>query len=308
MSETSQVTLQSTPVTIVTGDPTISVLAEMKLDHNGVMEMAQWVRRYRPNCVPEAGFNEIYDLLPHNGKEPQRGSDGFPLTKELPGNETETVMRQVSDNEILAELAGRKCYDSFADAGAERPNSAYLASMWEGRIPHRSTGYHPKMTFFIADVSRRVSHELIRNYVGSDRDEEGSPSQESTRFTHHYGTYIAPPRDLESPEKLERFRRVVQRSYDEYCAYIREEAREFKSMRGTDPKGMDRKRIYEAASHYLHHSCATSWIWTTNPMALAKLFAERCDAAADLEFQRFANKWKKICLDRWPSLFPHVQR
>src|SRR5678816_754509 len=101
--------------------------------------------------------------------------------------------RKVTDNELLCELAGRKCYDSFAEAGAKRTNGEYLRSMWQGRIPHRSTGYHAKMSFFFAHVSRRVSHELIRNYVGADRDEEGNPSQESTRFTHHPGVYIAHP-------------------------------------------------------------------------------------------------------------------
>ena len=38
-------------------------------------------------------------------------------------------------------------------------------------------------------------------------------------------------------------------------------------------------------------------------MALAKLFQERCDASADREFQRFANKWRAIATERWPNLF-----
>lgn len=200
------------------------------------------------------------------------------------------------------------CYDSFADAGAKRTNGEYLASMWQGQIPHRSTGYHPKMSFFFGDVSRRVSHELIRNYVGADRDEEGNPSQESTRFTHHYGAFIAPVRDLDSPERLASYRDAMQSAYNAYRYYIAREVQMFADKHGAEPKGMDRKRIYEAASNFLPHSCATSWIWTTNPMALAKLFAERCHEAADAEFYRFAAKLKRICMERWPNLFPHVER
>lgn len=282
-------------VTILTNEPTVEVLAEMKLDHEGVMAMAEWVKRYRPHCVPTNGFIGVLDLVPHDGFEPTSSA----------------TARLVTDNELLAELAGRKCYDSFADAGAKRTNGEYLASMWApppGRVPHRSTGYHPKMTFFFGDVSRRVSHELIRNYVGADRDEEGSPSQESTRFTHHPGVYICPPRDISTDTRVQEFRGAAQENYDRYCRYIRVEAGRFEAENGRAPKGMDRKRIYEAASHYLMHSCSTSWIWTTNPMALAKLFAERCDAAADLEFQRFANKLKRICLERWLNLFPQVER
>lgn len=163
--------------TIITDGPIVVPLAQMQLIPDGVMKMAEWVKQYRPQCVPEKGFQNILDLVPHDGMDLDPAG----------------TARQVTDNELLAELAGRKCYDSFADAGAKRTNGEYLRSMWEGRIPHRSTGYHAKMTFFFAHISRRVSHELIRNYVGSDRDEEGSPSQESTRFTHHPGTYIAHP-------------------------------------------------------------------------------------------------------------------
>ena len=66
---------------------------------------------------------------------------------------------------------------------------------------------------------------------------------------------------------------------------------------------MDRKRIYESASSYLHHSCATSFVWTSNPQALCKFFEERVDAAADMEMQRFARVWRDVCLARWPNLF-----
>lgn len=267
--------------TIITDEPIIEVLAEMKLDRQGVYNMAEWVKRYRPECLPgdlDHTF-EVTDLLPHNGLRESGGP--------------------VSDNELLCELAGRKCYDSFAEKGAKRTNGEYLASMWTGRgVPHRSTGYHAKFTFFVAHVSRRVSHELIRNYVGSDRDEEGSPSQESTRYTEHPGVYIAHPRFLIHERDLAQFRYTCEDNYGLYLNYV---------SQAEGLKGMDRKRVYEAAASLLLMSCATSFIWTTNPMALMKFFHERCDEASDLEMQRFANKWKRVCLERWPNLFPGVK-
>lgn len=300
-------------VTIVTEAPTIEVLAAMQLDPEGVLAMAAWVKKYRPACVPEDFDPEnasAMDLLPHDGREAIDADVVMPDGSHVVTADGSRIKvnRFVTDNELLAEFAGRKCYDSFAEKAAPRSNKQYLESMWSGRIPHRSTGYHPKMSFFIGDVSRRVSHELIRNYVGADRDEEGSPSQESTRFTHHYGAFIAPPKDLEYPDSITYFTDAMQEAYDRYGYYIDSEILAFRKRTGAEPRGMDRKRIYEAASNYLPHSCATSFIWTTNPMALAKLFAERCNTDADLEFQRFANKWKGICLERWPNLFPHVER
>lgn len=273
--------------------PWIDVLAEMKLDHLGVRNMAQWVETYRPDCVPDTGIHSVMDLFPHERWE------------RVDGRQDE---RELTDNELLCELAGRKCYDSFAEKGAKRSNKDYLAHMWEGRVPHRSTGYHAKMTFFFAHISRRVSHELIRNYVGSDRDEEGSPSQESTRFTHHPGVYIAPVRDLDNKFEMREFQQLCDDNYAEYRGYIIRQTEEYEKHTGYKLRGMDRKRVYEAASNMLLHSCGTSFIWTTNPMALAKFFAERDHEAADAEIQRFARKLKLLCLERWPNLFPHVER
>lgn len=274
--------------TIIKDDPIVEVIGYMQLDHEGVMNMAKWVEKYRPDCLPEGGFNDVLDLMPH---------DGFDIG--LNGEE-----RAVTDNELLCEIAGRKCYDSFADAGAKRTNGEYLRSMWQGRVPHRSTGYHAKISFFFAHISRRVSHELIRNYVGSDRDEEGSPSQESTRFTHHPGVYIAHPYCLDKPEELLRFERSVQLNYEEYVETIQRKVSLFEATNGKKPVGLDKKRIYESTAGDLHMSCGTSFIWTTNSMALTKFFHERDDEAADMEMCRFARTVKRVCLQRWPNLFP----
>lgn len=274
--------------TIVTGNPIIIPMFQMEQIPEGIMQMAEWIKKYRPHCVPEGGFNDAYDLLPHDG------NDVNPFTGEP---------RKITDNELLAELAGRKCYDSFADAGAKRTNNEYLHSMWDGRIPHRSTGYHPQMTFFIAHVSRRVSHELIRNYVGHAKEEEGIPSQESTRFTHHPGIYIAHPYYLDTSDEMNSFARRAQANYEDYVETIARKVARFTAIHGAPPKGLDKKRIYESTSGDLLMSCGTSFIWTTNGMALTKFFHERDDEAADMEMCRFAREWKRVCFARWPNLF-----
>jgi len=297
--------------TIITDGPIVVPLAEMGLIHEGVLEMARWVERYRPQCVPEGGFNSVLDLLPHDGFDAVPGDF---VEVAISGGDSDaparrfTRQRKVTDNELLCELAGRKCYDSFADAGAKRTNGEYLRSMWEGRIPHRSTGYHAKMTFFFAHISRRVSHELIRNYVGSDRDEEGSPSQESTRFTHHPGTYIAHPYVLDKPHELEMFRTTARTNYKQYVETIERKVEAYHAGTGRSPTGLDKKRIYESSAGDLLMSCGTSFIWTTNSMALTKFFHERDDDAADMEMSRFAREVKRVAFERWPNLFVGFQR
>src|SRR5580693_6100021 len=146
-------------VTILRGDaaPTIFPLAEMSLSMIGVEGMLEWVRSHRPECIPE-GCDDGMALFPHGGVDEASG-------------------RELTANELLVELAGRKCYDSFGDKAGRKSNAEYIANTQGGDIPHASILYHAKMAFFFGGISRRVSHEIIRNYVGADREEEGSPSQ-----------------------------------------------------------------------------------------------------------------------------------
>ncbi len=270
-------------VTIIKSDPTIALIASMNLIRPGMEAMVEWVRAHRPECLPE-GYTYPSDLFPHNGTN----EIGEPLT----------------GNELLVELAGRKCYDSFGAKAGKKTNAEYIANTQSGAVPHSSILYHAKMSFFFAGISRRVSHEIIRNYVGADRDEEGSPSQESTRFTHHYGWFVCPPRYLGDTQRENFFEACMHAAYENYLAAVSNDVARFERDNGKAPTGIDKKRIYEAASSFLPHQAETSFIWTTNPMAIAKFVRERADASADLEIQRFAKTWRGVVMKIAPGLFP----
>jgi len=271
-------------------EPTVLVVASMALDTEGMNQLLDWVRDYRPECVPTDLPADAEDramaLFPHGGKE---------------------AARALTDNELLVELAGRSCYHSYGLRAGRKSNVEYVRHMLfpaeAGSLPHASTAYHAKMTFFIAGVSRRVSHELIRHYVGADRTEEGSPSQESTRYTFHPGHFAVPPYYVEH-DLLDPYEKHCQAFYDAYRRFITGRTTAFFEAHGRSPVGIERKRIYEAAAGLLPMQACTSFLWTTNPIALNKLFAERCSPAADGEFQRLARKWQEVARARWPALFP----
>lgn len=267
-------------------EPTIFVLAEMMIDPQAYDNLLEWLREFAPDCLDAASVGSAYDqIIPHAIEEGGR---------------------VLSSNELHVELCGRKCYNSFGQKAGRKTNAEYIANLFgePGKIPHASVLYHAKMTFFFAGIGRRVSHELIRHYVGADRDEEGSPSQESTRFTHHSGHFSLHPRMAADPRQTIQFQVCMNEVYRMYRNYLAREVEWFKGEHdGAEPKGMDRKRIYEAAAQLLPGAACTSFTWTTNPMALAKLFAERCDYASDLEIQRFATKLRDLCYTRWPNLF-----
>lgn len=273
-------------IKILKEEPVIAVIGKTMLVPEGINEMAMWVNSRRPECMPD-GYSE---------DDPSAWRTLFPR---------DITTDKSTDGELLVELAGRSCYNSFGLKAGRKSNAEYIANTQAGEVPHASILYHAKMSFFIAGVSRRVSHELIRHYVGADRDEEGSPSQESTRYVEHSGCYVAHPAILDNEEELFCFASAMNKNYTEYREYItrREEAYK-RDHAGAGPIGMARKRIFESASPYLSHSCETSFIWTSNPIALAKMFRERDNESADLEYLRFARKWKRICLEQDPALFP----
>lgn len=270
-------------------EPIVAPIGQMELISEGVAEMVDWVRSRAPACVPEEADGEsnadaiLDSLFPHNLHEGDR---------------------RLTDNELLVELAGRKCYNSFGFKAGRKSNAEYIANTQAGEIPHASVLYHAKLSFFIAGVSRRVSHELIRNYVGADRTEEGAPSQESTRYVENAGYYIIPPKYLENDVARAVFESACQGNFHEYRSIIKSEIEDYTKAHGAPPKGLEYKRILEAASGALIHSIETSFIWTTNPGALAKLLKERDNEAADREFQRFARKWKRVVMAHCPNVFP----
>lgn len=291
-------------VTILTGDPVVEIIAAMKLRPIGIEAMMRWVGAHRPECLPDDPEDQSWrSLFPHDLEEATaNNNDSMVIQK-----------RGLTDNELLVELAGRLCYHSFGKKAGRKSNAEYIKNTQQGDIPHSSIAYHAKLVFFFAGISRRVSHELIRNYVGADRSEEGSPSQESTRFTHHYGFFIEPPKysdpqfeyaDAEHRHAMSyAFRRDMQHAYNNYLDAVALECGAFERFYGKKPTSLDKKRIYEAASSFLPHQAETSFLWSTNVAAIAKLVRERANNAADLEIQRFARVLRRVAVDECPNLF-----
>lgn len=81
---------------------------------------------------------------------------------------------QDTDGALLSEFAGRACYQSWNKPNpATAENQDYIAHII--KVKHESVLEHGSMTFYIEDVSRSLTHELIRH-------RHLSPSQESQRF------------------------------------------------------------------------------------------------------------------------------
>ena len=101
-----------------------------------------------------------------------------------------------TDADVLTEFAGKSCYMSFdknlnlnlTKVGG-RPNSAYIQDGIIGN-KHGSVLEHSTVTFFLTNVSRVVTHELVRHRAG-------------TAFSQTSGRYVRTDEvDMYMPEEL----------------------------------------------------------------------------------------------------------
>ena len=101
-----------------------------------------------------------------------------------------------TDADVLTEFAGKSCYMSFdrqlnlnlTKVGG-RPNSTYIQDGIIGN-KHGSVLEHSSVTFFLTNVSRVVTHELVRHRAG-------------TAFSQTSGRYVRTDEvDMYMPEEL----------------------------------------------------------------------------------------------------------
>jgi len=111
-----------------------------------------------------------------------RGLEDFLLDHNVQGWETDSDVGA----EIVMETAGRVCYMSFAKP---RPggNAAYLKHIKE--VGHGSVLEHSVWNFIVTDVSRSLTHELVRHRAGF------AYSQLSQRYVDEsVAEYVVPKR------------------------------------------------------------------------------------------------------------------
>lgn len=118
------------------------------------------------------------------------------------------------DGALLAEYAGRGCYNSFGGpngAGMGRKtNQSYIDHIIE--VGHGSVLEHAWYTFAIWGASRGFTHELVRHRVGV------AFSQASTRFRDEgkFGRVVVPPIFRDNPEMVEKYRKLAEETEARY--------------------------------------------------------------------------------------------
>ena len=185
-----------------------------------------------------------------------------------------------SDADLLAEFAGRSCYQSFHKPNPKTaPNPAYLANILNQG--HFSVLEHASATFYVTGVSRALTHELIRH-------RHLSYSELSQRFVNVEGAeFVDPPavRDMGDPNKcgngvacaVQAHGRISQDTYADLVDVLQR-------------RGLTRKQAREAARAVMPNATETRIVVTGNHRAWRDMLYKRYSVHADAEIREFAGE------------------
>ena len=211
-----------------------------------------------------------------------------------------------TDIEQLTELAGRRCYKSFVpglnpNVTKVRTDSAeYLDNVLKSK--HGSVAEHSSITFAIENVSRVVTHELVRHRVGA------AYSQESLRFVRLTDL------NMYFPSIFSQFGAEKETAAKQLCLrtlkHLEEVQKELMDIFAEEMAGnFDvKKKLTSAFRRLAPIGLATGIIATFNIRADRHIIAQRTSRHAEEEIRLVGNQMMDILNTLCPALFADFSR
>lgn len=233
-------------------------------------------------------------LLAHSQWVETDGRDQTPvghwLETEHPGSEaiSDTVHL---DSERIVEMAGRRCYRSFApglNANVTKIRNDpddYIGNLL--RQGHGSVLEHFSATFAFEGVSRVFTHELVRHRVGC------AYSQESLRYVRAERGFPMVLPDMGDLGDLTGELKQAMNHYLTTANSILEKADTFKK----------KKELTSAIRRMLPQGMATGIVATFNVRALRHIITMRTSEAAEWEMRQVFGEVAELCRGKFPRLF-----
>jgi len=208
------------------------------------------------------------------------------------------------DMQQLVEFAGRACYQSFHKPNPATARNADYIDRTLHEQKHWSIAEHATATFYIAGVSRALTHELIRH-------RHLSYSQLSQRFVDESeaNIVIPPAADRSRAEVVycvEDFRNNLKGSLPAALRHWGQDAMwNYETIvSALTTEGLPRKQAREAARAVLPNMIETKIVVTGNLRAWHEVIERRTAPDADAEFQEVANLIRNELQCLAPEVFP----
>ena len=206
---------------------------------------------------------------------------------------------QPNAGELLVEFAGRACYRSW-EPGLN-PNVSKVRTDQRGyfanilRSAHGSVLEHANYSFALRNVSRTLTHELVRHRAGS------AFSQESLRYVRLVDIGFRVPPSLEPLR--ERVLAIVEQLEEFQVSAARQ--------LGVDAEGVPfhvKKEVTSALRRLAPIGLSTDIIWTANARTLRHVIEMRTDQGAEEELRLVFDKVALLMQEQAPGLFQDFSR
>ena len=206
---------------------------------------------------------------------------------------------QPNAGELLVEFAGRACYRSWEPglnpnvSKVRTDQREYFANIL--RSAHGSVLEHANYSFALRNVSRTLTHELVRHRAGS------AFSQESLRYVRLVDIGFRVPPSLEPLR--ERVLAIVEQLEEFQVSAARQ--------LGVDAEGVPfhvKKEVTSALRRLAPIGLSTDIIWTANARTLRHVIEMRTDQGAEEELRLVFDKVALLMQEQAPGLFQDFSR
>ena len=203
-----------------------------------------------------------------------------------------------TDADVLTEFAGKSCYMSFdrqlnqnlTKVGG-RTNEEYIQ---QGIIEnkHGSVLEHSSVTFFLTNVSRVVTHELVRHRAGT------AFSQTSGRYVRSDEIDMYLPDELAVyPEAVAVFQRANEQMEDNLAELVKVTGIETMTNFGL------KKRLTSAFRRILGNGQANHLVMTANHRAWRHIIEMRTSVHAEEEIRVIMSDVAQQLKDKFPTIY-----
>ena len=185
------------------------------------------------------------------------------------------LVASTENAEIIIERAMRICHGGDVDP-EKGANKTFIQNII--KLGHESPLEHGVMTFKIMDVSRSLTHQLVRHRIASY-------TQKSQRYCKEGQFKFVIPESIANSDFRSDYIIMMKRIQEFYDSMVN--------------NGIKR----EDARYVLPNACYTD-IWVTmNFRELRSFFKLRCDSHAQWEIRDMAKEMLKIAYARYPIVF-----
>ncbi|MEO7000256.1 MAG: FAD-dependent thymidylate synthase [Ktedonobacterales bacterium] len=226
--------------------------------------------------------------------------DSAEVQRFLDDSETEWITDSERGSELIAELAGRVCYESFGEKQFRKTNADYLGNLINQG--HGSVLEHAVWDFLITGVSRSLTHELVRHRTGV------AYSQRSQRYVDESAAnYVEPAVIAADPELHAHWLKTVEQAHQAYSELVEMLAARVQRDHPDLPRTQRRKMAREAARSVLPNAAETKLLFSANARELRWIITLRGGEGAEPEIRRLAVKFARIMREEAPNLFGDIE-